>query len=676
MAGLKLPEKKSELETALRRIVSEGNRNLNIRKVEWLVHYYYLQGARRFRSLNFREGTVEAQFESTRGELDYRFELAVQKFQAEMGRRLRVDVSPIVDRTYSLSLDGLRRSSMAQATINAMQGMIDIEKLKFEAIRCQMMYGGGALAVWGQRGTSNILSDTSAGGTLIPVVEVIPPYELIPIPVDPHMACQIHGVIRHRIVPLSRLKDAGLKAPSAAGGWDSLETTTVSYSDNPQTLERMSTPTSEEEGRKAFRDGDGSEDAGATYKAVALSEVFLENYDGTLQRYIVYAGGKVLQDENWDDVDEKPMMPVLTFTDIPIGGFYGKAFVSLLLPTNIEIEYLLKATFENMTHLDHYGYLMVPTTEGINMEHFLQKGRKPKTVPYEPDLVSPEHKPYNIAPTNLGDMPTRVAEFGVSLMKEMAGHNEMMEGGAPGRVDSAQGLGFLWETSNTSLGPPLISLTSAFCRMYKALLGIARKYWPATKLAQLTMVDDALAGIIIDPYTGQVELDKNAVPHPTTVTFSVASQLPRSKAQRKQELVMMLQMGQISNDEFEIINQEEALGFPIPASARWENYRKAKLNNIILFGDGTTPGTIVASGEADIPEVHLGVLQKFMSRPEFSWASREVRGAFSERKKVLEAMIGEKYPEQLGYPEEEAAFAASQQAAPTAGRLGRPPARQ
>ena len=96
----------------------------------------------------------------------------------------------------------------------------------------------------------------------------------------------------------------------------------------------------------------------------------------------------------------------------------------------------------------------------------------------------------------------------------------------------------------------------------------------------------ALVGIVIDPESGQVKLDANSVPHPAEVRIKVRSQLPTSPTQRKQELVQMLQLGLITPAEFKVINQKEGLGFPMLPDAEWHNYRKAVLNNIIMFGDG------------------------------------------------------------------------------------------
>jgi hypothetical protein len=362
----------------------------------------------------------------------------------------------------------------------------------------------------------------------------------------------------------------------------------------------------------------------------------------------------VLRRDNWKDTKERPMMPLEVVRDIPVGGFYGKSFMSLIIPTNMQTEHLIKTMFSNAQELDAFGILFFPTSSGLNVQSLKpKKGGEPRVLLYEPDLTVPQHQPFSIKPENMGDWPGKVAQMGMSIINDLAGQSPMMSGNAPGRVDSAQGLGMLYEASTVSLAAPMLSLANGFCTVYKALLGMAREQWEKGTLAKVTMLDDTLVGVVLDGATGKISLDKNSIPHPTQVTVLVKSQMPRSIAQRKSEMMQMLQSGLITPREFRRINMVEGLDFPQGSRAEYENWRKAVLNNIIQFGDGMTPGDVIISMEADNPEIQLEAVQDFMAKPEFTLASPEVRTAFEKRKQTYAQMLGQ-YPQQLPYPEQAA----------------------
>lgn len=668
MPTLILPKDREGLSRVVQRFVDDGTNELRPHKVRFQIAHHYMQGARDFRGINFQTGQVQVGYRNSQGELSYKFEMLVSKYRDEIGRRSRIDLAPAVVRGSDFSLDNLRRSSMAQAVLNAMIEDLDLESLKAQALQIQTTFGMGGLALWGQPTTYRVDTDEQFAGNpqqnerLRPVLEVIPPWQLLPIPANPVVGCDLQGVVRHRRVSLAWLKSRdGLTSP-AKGGWSALETVPVSVSKNPNHVEEqgMSVGVSDERRPDDGPGGSGKADDKKMHPDnVWLSEVFLEDYDGTLLRYVVHAGKHVLRDDDFSDMplDERPMMPIAVFHDLPTLGFWTKSFVDLLMPTNIEVEYLLKNLFENMQDIDNFGALMVPTTQGINFQNFKQRA-KPRIIPFEPDITMPESKVYNIAPANMRDLPGKVAAFGVELLDKMAGQSGgLLSGEAPGRVDSASALGFLFEAGNIPLAPAMLSLANAFSKIYKAMLGMARTHWPSETLARLTMLDDSLVGVVIDPTTGRIKLDANSVPHPSEVKIKVKSQLPSSPTQRKQELIQMLQLGTITLSDFKIINQKEGLDFPMLPDAEWHNYRKAILNNIIMFGDGKTPGEIITSSEADNPEVQLEVLQDFISRPEFTLASVAVRRAFELRKGEYEGLLGRKYPKQLGMIDEEAELA-------------------
>ncbi|KKN93455.1 hypothetical protein LCGC14_0198880 [marine sediment metagenome] len=101
----------------------------------------------------------------------------------------------------------------------------------------------------------------------------------------------------------------------------------------------------------------------------------------------------------------------------------------------------------------------------------------------------------------------------------------------------------------------------------------------------------------------------------------------RFKEQQKLEVKESLEKGYITLDEFSFQVREKGLNIPVGNETAWQNYRRAKLENLTLFGDGEKPGEIKVS-ERDMHLVHKSVLDAFMARPEFYAASVAVRDVF------------------------------------------------
>ena len=102
-----------------------------------------------------------------------------------------------------------------------------------------------------------------------------------------------------------------------------------------------------------------------------------------------------------------------------------------------------------------------------------------------------------------------------------------------------------------------------------------------------------------------------------------------SKEQQKMELKESLDGGRITLTEYNIMARKQSLDLPVGNEQEWQNYRRAMLENIMLFGDGEKPGEVTVDGK-DMHHIHLLVLNPFMARPEFFLASPEVRIQFGE----------------------------------------------
>jgi hypothetical protein len=230
----------------------------------------------------------------------------------------------------------------------------------------------------------------------------------------------------------------------------------------------------------------------------------------------------------------------------------------------------------------------------------------------------------------------------MELMDRVASQpTEMMNGQAPGRIDSAAALGQLNETAGIPLSPVARNIAGAVGNCYRSMLGIIRGTWKDDKVVDVNRLDDSLAGLMFDSSTGTMKLAKNAIPHPDEVTVTVASEIPISAELQKMELTEALKNQTITPTEYRIEVRKRGLTLPVGNEQEWQNYRRAMLENLLLFGDGQTanPQAVIIS-ERDMHVIHLMVLDAFMARPEFYLASAEVRDLFVKHHDAHQAGLG------------------------------------
>jgi len=156
----------------------------------------------------------------------------------------------------------------------------------------------------------------------------------------------------------------------------------------------------------------------------------------------------------------------------------------------------------------------------------------------------------------------------------------------------------------------------------------------------------------MDAEAGTMSLEENNIPHPDEVNVTVSSAVPISDEQKKAELKDALEKGVVTLREYQFKVREEGLDLPVGDEPAWQNYRKAKMENILLFGDGKTPGKIIST-EREMHAVHLEVLDAFIAKPEYGLAEKPVRDAFIEHYEYHQTGLGT-LPEGMEAPEEAA----------------------
>jgi hypothetical protein len=637
---LQLPSKKEDLAKALKSIVHKGERARNLHQTTWYANLEYLRGNRQFDELNYRDGIVRVSRNDTTC-LDFRYEEAVRKLQDEVGKLLRMNTLPKVGRR-QLSLDSVRQTAVAQLVMDGIISPKSAEDIKLKFLPLVAQYGTAALMAWVEPVT---LLGAQTGNAPPPDIEVVPPWELLCVPAEPKHHDQVTAVIRSRWVAMKWLETLGFKAQLAANS-KKIIVRTQNTGQTPTAGGSVSViPTlgADSDGSAALR-AEGNQPE--TDEFVKLNEMWIEGRPGVLARYIVFVDELILKDDDFSNDSDPPLTPIGVARYIDVGGFYGRGLADIIVPINIRNEAALDNLYRQLEELRLFGTTFVPASFGISPSVF-EGTDVPRLVTYEPDYTVPSHVPTQIAPKEVGSFPGDIAKMGIQLLDRLCPPNVMDD---KGRVDSARGLGYLQELSTIPMTYSAMSIASCYATVYAALLDKMRRLWPSRTVAVQSFLDDALAGISIDPKTGQLTSD-NQIPRADVVDIGIASATPVSPEQQKRDLYDMLQGQLIDKRWFRILSRKMGLNLPVANEAEWENYRKAMLNNIILFGDGQKPGEGAMMSESDLHDLHLQVMTAFMSRPEFTLASVEVRDRFQKALQMRKDELGQ-YPQQLPYPDQ------------------------
>lgn len=661
MALLDLPRDEEALVEALDKELGAAEMECNLWKTSWKIIDAYLEGMRCFRVEDRFSGTIEIDFEKIDGHLGMRYEQVLKAYLTEAGRYMKMDVSPVVTRKGE-SLDAMRRGAIGHAVLGSMIQPMALARIKTDAIKPFLKYGTVGLEHW-ETGDPNVPDD----------VEVVNPWELRGLRAFTQGTQNIYATCRVRKVPLTWLKkklkerfgkdfrysETDLRPEDVAWGTSipgEGETLTAGGVSSPVSFFKENKPTQTAHGDMGPGKKKKREDNDLVQVFVPLEEVYVQaDNPAYLGRYIIKIGDKICYDRNFEEERRLVLPPLRVARHTDIGRFYGRGFVSPLIPMNDHLERMLGSLFKNIIDLDTYGTVLVPSSWGIQRDSW-KAGRRPKVETYEPDYAAPNAKLQAVQPVTSGTLPKVGFESGMAAMDLLTGQGPMFAGGAAGRVDSASGHGFLFDVANISLAMPSHSLADGFVGMWAKMLERARARVDEgkTKAVKLATIDDAVAGVVIDPETGELSMESNSVPKPWDVTIDVKDRTPRDLQTRKQQLLELLQLQVVSPTQFWITVFEENLDFPGAPKELWETYRKALWQIIVLFGDGETPGTIKAGLYSGDPKVQLLPVQRFMNKIEYSLASEEVRAAFEEWKQTLEQMTGAKFPDGLMPPDQSA----------------------
>lgn len=662
---LYLPKDSESQVAVLNQILNASEQAAIPRKVQWMINHFWLKGNRRL-VVDYSTGYVDAIYANSKdetGQLQVKYEKIVAKHRAEMGRLGRMDIRPsAVRRGYGL--DGVRKASTARILLDYLTSSVNLDLLKLSVNYHCTMFGMCGIGAWAkaaktpsmppQDGTSVPATDKGPQESRL-MMEVIPAWQLFSLPHNPMSPEEVDGICRARWVPLEWLKSrSGISLPRGDNE-GKLQIQRAAYGAKPM----QDSPIATAYGLPDARD---QRSAGKTAKQpkntdtdyVRLEEYFIFQEDkDRLARWVVKIGRHIAADVSFSD--RSVYCPIGLCRYDLVGGFYGRSFVETLIPINCAAERMAENLFQNVIDLDAFGTTLLPQTWGVNKDALLDATKKRKVEFYEPDLSSPEARMQQVQPVNLNDFPGKVMAMADRMLDDLTAQSDMLSGAAPGRVDSRTGLDKIDEMSSIPLSVPAKSIAGGYIQVYNEILASAPEVIGNRGDIPLIGLDDSIIGLHIDQGGETIKIDAANFPSPFEVEIGIRDELPAPDSVREQKLIGSLQMGIITPTEFRMTVWKENLNIPVANWAEQENYRKSILQVLLLFGDGETPGTIIGSTKADNPEIHLMVIDMFMAKPEFQFASERVRNQFEQLKAAYQGALGT-YPKALPRPEDAAAM--------------------
>jgi len=650
----KLPREPEILSRAITEMRTRSCTVVCPRKIEWKINYLYLQGLRDFHIVSYRSGRVDATWESNQGQLKFRFEDILELYNRELGQYLGMDVRPVVKPRKILDLDGHRKSAIAQVYLDHVTAPLDLETIHLHLAEGLLQFGTMGLAAF----TDNDVS-LEEGVYL----KTIPPWQLYSVPGTVTRASDVMGIMRERWVPWAELREQKgakrLKFPRKDGVGqlsDKLEPYYVPVGEKaPETDGDPNEYTSSDIQLSLDPSVDttrgGPRDRSQPY--VRVTETWLFDHRGRVDRYIVMVGRYIAADDTFDDLSAKPCFPIGIARASHAGGFYARPWLSPLVPINHETELMYTQLFKNIQELDQFGFALYPNDIGIKQHHF-QSTTRPRAIPYEQDGFGTPPVFHQFRPFNTGDFPGKVAATGLQLADRIGKNSPLLQGQSPGRQSSGVGLGVLWETMAVARKAAATSIRTAYRQVYRCLLSKGKT--ADLNTLQLSTVDHAVAGVVIDQSTGRIDLSSNPMPDVDEVRLDIRQAQPRLISQLKQELVLMKDKGQIDNHGFSWKNHTEDLGFPLDDMTEVLQREMCMWRNIVQFNDGVTPVTAehVLANKFDLHEIHIRCIQEFMSYIVYRLASPAVRQAIEDRLAVHQAALG-RFPDEMPFPEDLAA---------------------
>jgi hypothetical protein len=636
-----LTKDKNSLARILHLHCTRSESQLMVRRINWMLAWYYMNGYRRFDTYNPVTGGFTPFYMDRDNKMEYQSQQLLYAINQLAGRFQAMDCMPVATAT-ATSLGNIRNKSTAQITADAIVAQNHVNAAKEQAAYL--------FTCLGSVGIQGHLMDHPTIG-LTSDIEVIHPRELYPFPMLGQDFTKLRGIVRQRMVPFEHMKNV-------YGGRTNSAKDKMEYYEAPVgemwTDGSLSSGTTDGTGLRWLSGNRDSTSSAfdTTIEMVRVRELWLLGAGNTTHRYVCASGDHIFEDNDMGDVEA--YCPIGFSRFFNNGTFHGAGMFDLMFSIHRELEKLQKSLFENVRKIDKYGILVIPAGQ-MNQNVVLKDvGEGLRTMFYEPDPIAEGFNPFPIQPVNSGDFPGKVAQHAAEVMGSINPIRDLIE--EKGRIDSASGLQFLDEQMNKAITTPTLGIEMMWSNMYKSL--VQRAAFDLARSQRALPVKDLtldLAGAVIDPKESTVSFKENPIPDVSKVHFTIKSSSPKSPTARKQEAIQLWQTG-VERDpvNFRLFCMKEGLDVALYLDDDAGAYESTVRMILQLYNDGETPGFIAPSPHTTKPDLALRILSGFMTKPLMQMASPEVVNAFRSFREALMQFAGISLPEAVPNPDDAA----------------------
>lgn len=650
---LPAPSMKREVQQTLNFHVAGSMQELHQKSIFWTFTHWFLQGMRNFRLRSLTGGgSPSLTFSDNKGRKRVRFEQALVDFSVEMGRIQGIDLSPMVVRKRGLGLGGIRDESVSQALLDHLWSIWNSPAFKTNKAYMLAAYGTSAQILLPPQAKHKHRWE--------PELRLIAPWEILPMPSGAVGNDQTGMIGWKQYVALDWLKENFKnlgKLPSKDN--PDLETIQAAYGAKLHTTDAptVNYPGAYGIGPVSYTDvqrpANSNLESGTEY--VELRQFWTVNDDYTTDRYILQLGmmkPTIDIDYTSDEWQDKlqgtlPICPLTVDRYREVGSFWGRGFADVIIPIYREVEYLFADYVANLRDADRLRALAIPNSMDMNLTSLDGLVRN-KILAWSPDPNAPSAHPEILSPPNTGDGLGKAIGLMAQMGQALTGQGPLLQGEAPGRVEGGPGLAIVAEAQNTGLVSLGESLNASMTGIYKAALGYTRHMQDLNQKLdlgiqfsiQLHRMDSLPLGLKLDQESGEISVTDLRLPDPRLIQTSIRAKSPRSKTSVLAALNEMHQAHRITTTDWRIAVELEGLDLPLVDRTDFVNYETAKLEVLVLYGDGETPGKITTHPETENHVIHYMVIAEVCASTAYRAASKAVRRKLLSHKQYHESQLG------------------------------------
>jgi hypothetical protein len=646
MSKLYLPpvNKKVDVTEALRTIYRESESEFNNLCLFWDFAHWFLRGLRNFAPGTAAAGLPSTPFRDLKQRRRVRCELALVQASTEMARLMGIDLNPLVDTDIGLSLDKLRKNATAQGLLSDCAERFLTGN--FASTLAYHLVTTGTVGVF-------VSQPTVRRDDWRPVREIVSAYQLRPMPGSIAGLDQLGGVGRVRWVPLPWLKallpQGRLRnLDEDAARLQEVQVGSVIHDAGSPASGYVAGGVGAAPSSSPVRYGQPGHEAGKTQWG-ELREWWQIADNDHVTRYILQVGeAEPLIDldytsDEWLDrlggVLPVPPMGLGRYREV--GSFFGRGFVETIIPIYREMEFVLADWLDHARTRSRMTFTVIPTTSGINKHNFHECLRN-RTIFARPDLSESRAEPKIISPGVADEALGRSVGMLAQLGQQLGAQGELLYGGAPRQLESARALAVVGQYQNVPIAGVAENINQMMSAVWRAVLGYVRHHHAILGrdiVFSLRNADETALGVIVDPKTGTVRLGERTLDDPRSVKLSIRSKDPTDKALQLAELRMLRQDGLVSLREMQINIVRFGLTKSVISRRPYLQYALAWWENLILFGDGQTPGELDANWHVDDHVIHYLVVDSLAGSMAFRVASPNVQKLILQHRDTHQKLI-------------------------------------